>query len=141
MAASKPKAPAHRTAADTSAAVEEFLRALEHPRKKEIEELRRILLAADPAIAEGVKWNAPSFRTTEYFATFHLRAKAGIAVILHLGAKVRDNSTAGAAIDDPEQLLQWLAKERAMVTFGGLDDVRAKRAAFTAIVRQWIRRV
>ena len=139
MAGSKPKLPAHRTAADTPAAVEEFLRTLDHPHKKEIEELRRVLLDADPAIAEGVKWNAPSFRTTEYFATFHLRAKEGIAVILHLGAKVKDNSTADASIADPDGLLQWLAKERAMVTFRGLDDVRAKRAAFTAIVRQWIR--
>lgn len=139
MGSGKTKQPAHRSAADTTAAVDELMRALTHPHKPALEALRRILLAADPSIAEGVKWNAPSFRTVEYFATFHLRAKAGIAVILHLGAKVRDNSTGGAAIDDPEQLLQWLAKERAMVTFRDLDDVLAKERAFTAIVRQWIR--
>ena len=30
-----------------------------------------------PGIREGVNWNAPSFRTTEYFATTNLREKDG----------------------------------------------------------------
>lgn len=48
------------------AAVAEFLRRLEHPLKAEIEALRRVLLAADPAVREGIKWNAPSFRRRSY---------------------------------------------------------------------------
>ncbi|MEQ1612074.1 MAG: hypothetical protein ABL904_04925 [Hyphomicrobiaceae bacterium] len=49
--------------------------------------LRKVILGADPSISDGVKWNAPSFCTTEYFATINLRAKAGVEVILHFGAK------------------------------------------------------
>ena len=63
--------------------VEIFLAALDHPLKPEILALRQIILAADPSITEGIKWNVPSFRTSEYFATMHLRAKDGIHVILH----------------------------------------------------------
>jgi hypothetical protein len=48
---------------------------------------RQIILDADASIAEGIKWNAPSFYTSEYFATIQLRAKDGVQVILHLGAK------------------------------------------------------
>ncbi len=55
--------------------VETFLASLDHPFKQEILALRQIILDADPSIAEDIKWNAPSFRTSEYFATFHLRAK------------------------------------------------------------------
>jgi hypothetical protein len=43
----------------------------------------------------GTKWNAPSFRTTEFFATLNLRAKDGVDrvwLVLHLGAKVKDNA-------------------------------------------------
>jgi hypothetical protein len=54
-------------------------------------------------------------RTSEYFATTHLRAKEGIGVILHLGAK-----------------------DRARVTFTGLDHVRARATTFQQVLRQWI---
>jgi len=57
--------------------VEAFLASLDHPFKPEILALRQVILGADPSIAEGIKWNAPSFRTSEYFATMHLRAKDG----------------------------------------------------------------
>lgn len=118
-----------------------FLDALDHPRKPEILALRRIILGADPAIGEGIKWNAPSFRTSEWFATFHLRAKNGVQIILHFGAKVRDKSGARAAIDDPESLLQWLGDDRASAAFRDMADVEAKESAFTAVIQQWIRHV
>jgi hypothetical protein len=57
----------HRT--DEATAVETFLGALDHPRKPEIVALRRIILGVDSSIREDIKWNAPSFHTTEHFAT------------------------------------------------------------------------
>ena len=120
--------------------VETFLAALEHPFKQEILAVRQIILGADPSIAEGIKWNAPSFRTSEFFATFNLRAKDGVQVILHLGAKTRDNSTT-VAIADPESLLEWLAKDRASARFRDLEDIDAKRTAFANVIRQWIKHV
>ena len=121
--------------------VDAFLAALEHPHKAEILALRQAILAADPRIAEGIKWNAPSFRTSEWFATFHLRAKDGVQVILHFGAKVRDKSTARAAVADPDVLLEWLGTDRASVKFRDAADVEAKRSAFAAVLRQWIEHV
>ena len=113
--------------------------ALDHPYKKEIEVLRRIILGAHPSIAEGIKWNAPSFRTTEYFATFHLRAKEGVGLILHLGAKARGPAAPKVEIKDPARLLRWLGKERAMVTFSDAKDVGFKKRAFDAVLKEWIR--
>ena len=109
---------------------------LEHPHKAAIEVLRRIIREADPSIAEGVKWNAPSFRTTEYFATTHLRANDGIGIVLHLGAKVRE--APAFQLEDPKGLLKWLAKDRALINFAGIEDVKAHEAAIQEIVRQWI---
>lgn len=133
--------PKHTTAADTPEAVSAFMASLDHPYKPEIEAIRQAILGADPRIREGIKWNAPSFRTTEYFATMHLRAKAGIGVILHLGAKVRDLGADDLPILDPAHRLRWLAKDRASLTFTGLPDFLANQGIFADLVRQWIRHV
>jgi len=141
MPTSKPKPSAHNTPADTKQAVDQFMAKLEHPFKPQFETLRQVVLSVDPSIAEGIKWNVPSFRTVEYFATTNLRAKAGIGVILHLGAKIRGLPAGGIAIEDPTQLLKWLGKDRAMVKFGSAEDLQEKTAAFQAILRQWIQYV
>lgn len=118
---------------------ETFLASLDHPRKQEILAVRHIILGADPRIAEGIKWNAPSFRTSEYFATTHLRTRDGVQIILHRGAKVRDG--AGLAINDPALLLEWLGKDRASVRFRDLKDIETQRSAFMDVIRQWIEQV
>ena len=141
MASKKPTPASHTSAADTTKAVDEFMNQLDHPFKAEVQAIRRTILAAHPAIAEGIKWNAPSFRTTDYFATTNLREKAGIGIILHLGAKVRDLGTEGLPIQDPEHLLKWLAKDRAVIVFRDMGDFTARKAAFEAIVRHWITHV
>lgn len=140
--ASKPtRTKLARSTASTVDEVETFLASLDHPHKPAILALRQILLGADPGIAEGIKWNAPSFRTSEYFATFHLRAKDGVQIILHRGAKKRADAAAGVSIADPESQLEWLGADRASVKFRDLKDVDARRAAFAALIRAWIEHV
>jgi hypothetical protein len=134
------KKPAKRSA-PAPESVETFLASLEHPFKQEILALRKIILGADPSISEGIKWNSPSFQTSEYFATMQLRAKDGVQVIMHLGAKLRDTATTGIAIADPESLLEWLAKDRASAKFRDMKDVDAKRSAFASLIREWIKHV
>lgn len=137
----KPKAVAHSTPADTTEAVDAFMRTLDHPAKREIQALRAAILAVDPSIREGVKWNAPSFRTTEYFATMNLRAKQGIMVVLHFGAKARSAAAGPDAIADPAKILKWLAKDRATVEFTGKVDLAVKTTAFQKVLKQWIAHV
>jgi hypothetical protein len=138
MASAKPKPAPHRTAADSTPAVDEFMRTLEHPFKREIEAIRQLILGVHPTIAEGIKWNAPSFRTSEYFATTNLREKNGVGIILHLGAKARELPSDGVVIEDPAKLLKWLGKDRAMVVFESLQDLERKKAAFERVVQQWL---
>ena len=126
------------TSSRTDPAVDAFLNDLDHPLKAEVEAVRRIILGADPAIREGIKWNAPSFRTTDWFATLNLRQDQ-VWLILHLGAKKKAAAATGIDIADPAGLLEWLAKDRAVVKFADGADVKAKRAALKAFVREWIR--
>lgn len=119
--------------------VDDFLAALDHPFRAEIVAIREVILGADPRIGEGIKWNAPSFRTSsEFFATVHLRAKEGVQVILHLGARKRGGVAVRAAIADPESLLEWLADDRASARFRDVGEIEAKRDAFAAVLRHWI---
>ncbi len=135
---SKASSPAHNTPADSTEAVDALLKALRHPGGEAVQALRALILEVDPAILEGVKWNAPSFRTREYFATTNLRIKGGTGVVLHFGAKVRKVAGSSASIKDPQKLLNWVAKDRATVNFTDMDDLVTKKKAFQAILRQWI---
>jgi hypothetical protein len=135
MAATK-KAKAQPADAD----VETFLAWLEHPFKREVIALRQIILGVDARITEGVKWNAPSFRTSEWFATFQLRAKGGVQIILHLGAKKRPGFE-GSKVADPASLLEWLGPDRASVKFRDLEHIDATRSDFVELLRQWVARL
>lgn len=128
-------------AARTDPAVNAFLAALDHPRKQELEALRQLILDISPEIREGIKWNSPSFRTTDYFATINVHAEDQLRLILHRGAKVKDSATTGVKIADPAGLLKWLAKDRCLVTLSDAQDFQAKRAALQSIVRDWIRQL
>ena len=134
MAASKRAAPTESGSSD----VEDFMAKLDHPLKAELQTVRTMILGADPSIVEGIKWNSPSFRTTEYFATTNIRGKDVIQVIMHFGAKVNEISATGVVIDDPEKLLTWLGKDRATIKFADMKSIQSKRDAFSAILRQWI---
>ena len=139
--------PAHRTmtndhaALPMSADVAALLANLAHPRDAELRAIRAIVLGADARIREEVKWNAPSYCTSEHFATFHLRARDGVQLVLHLGAKPRPDAAVREAIDDPCALLEWRGADRAIARFSDMADVDAKRAALAAIVREWVRHV
>ena len=139
MAIAKNKAATTKT--DSMLAADEFMRILEHPSEELVEAIRNSILGADRSIDEGIKWNSPSFCTSEHFATMNLREKKGIGLILHRGAKKRDLPTGGIIIEDPSKLLKWLGKDRAMVVFVSLEDFNSKKAALKRVIQQWIRYV
>lgn len=123
------------------ATVDAFLATLDPPRRDTVQALRELVPGADPAIAEGVKWNAPSFRTTEWFATTHLRTRDGVGLVLHRGARARPLPPGGLDIPDPTGALRWLAPDRAMLTVRDVDDLRAREEVLVAVVRAWVRGV
>ncbi len=125
---------------DKAADVPAFISGLAHPHEAVILALRKIVLGVDRDIVEGIKWNAPSFRTTEDFATFHLRAKDGVQLVLHRGAKRRPDADT-FSITDPSGLLDWRGRDRALVHFSDLKDVAAKKTALVRVLREWVKQV
>lgn len=113
---------------------------LAHPFHADIEAVRKAILSVDKSIADGVKWNSLSFRTTEWFATWNWRAKDQIQIVLHLGAK-NGKAVESGAIPDPENLLQWKGQDRALANLGSGPKLKARLPALKAILRAWIRYV
>ncbi|MEZ4403568.1 MAG: DUF1801 domain-containing protein [Kofleriaceae bacterium] len=140
-AATKPAATtptARRGAATPSADVGTFVRGLDHPLRREIERVRAVILGVDPAITEAIKWNAPSFRTTDFFATVHLRSRATLQLVFHTGAKAKATATTGVDVPDPAGLLRWLAPDRCLVTLGAGATFDANCDALAHLVAAWI---
>jgi hypothetical protein len=127
--------PTKRAPADVPA----LMAALDHPLKAEIEAVRAAILSLDKRITEGVKWNAPSFRAADWFATIHVRPSKAVQVILFTGVKVKSTAKTGLKIDDPTGMLKWLAKDRAMATLTG--EFKPALAAFKKIAKQWVKQV
>ena len=117
--------------------VDEYLAALDHPKKAEMQALRELILAADPSIREGIKWNAPSFAVADWFATLTLRPLTQVRVVLHTGARAVPGHP-DVVVDDPDGLLAWQGKDRAIATFHDLGDIEARREGFTSILQQWV---
>ena len=91
---------------------------LDHPLKREVQLVREIIQNVNPAIAEQIKWNAPSFSYQgEYLVTFNLRAKDRIHLVFHnsMIAKVKCPLLEGDYLD------------RRMAYFTDQSDIQAKR--------------
>ncbi|RYD85815.1 MAG: DUF1801 domain-containing protein [Verrucomicrobiaceae bacterium] len=116
-------------------AVEDFLRTLDHPHKTEIEHIRSLILTA-PGVREKVKWNAPTFGLQgKDQITFHLRAK-GIMLVLHRGVKSQEATD--LRFEDPDGLLEWPAKDRAILKIQTKDELDAKEEAIAKLVHRWL---
>lgn len=127
-----------RGASATSAdgTVESYLRDLKHPLKPTLVALRSLLRGVDPRIVEEIKWNSPSFKLDDHFATFNLRKNAAL-LVLHRGARTKPPATR-LAIDDPSGILDWRGNDRAIVSIEDAASLAKKRAALRAILTQWI---
>ncbi|MBS4196214.1 DUF1801 domain-containing protein [Lederbergia citri] len=119
--------------------VADFLSNLEHPLKKEIEEVRTIILSANEQITEHIKWNAPSFQyKNEDRVTFNLHGKSFFRLIFHCGAKVKENNVKEYLLDDANGLLEWVSNDRAIVKFTDMNDVKVKKDKLVEVISKWL---
>ncbi|MFZ1219175.1 MAG: DUF1801 domain-containing protein [Chthoniobacterales bacterium] len=126
-----------RSEHDDTYGVTALVATITHPMKPTLEAMRRTVLAADSAITEGVKWNSPSFYCHGWFATIVTRQPTQLDVVLHCGAKVHAGSEVSQTIDDPEGLLTWPSRDRAIVSFGSDSEFQTSKQSFGRIIRQW----
>jgi hypothetical protein len=123
--------------AEKLSAVDDYMDALQHGRKAEIETLRKLIHDAVPGLEERIKWNAPSFgKGEDDRITMRLHPGDRLQLILHRGAK------AGAddlfRFEDPDRLISWAAPDRGVVTFADSADLASKAEALKPVLQRWV---
>jgi len=117
--------------------VERYLSELSSPLAPALRELCAIVRDTDPRVGEELKWNAPSFFLTGHFATTNLRPRGPLLLVLHAGARKRDVDLR-AAVQDPDELLDWKSGDRAILSFSDLESVRTAAPQVRSILEDWI---
>lgn len=122
--------------------VDAYMRALKHPLKNVIEELRAVILNVDSAIGEEVKWNAPAFFYTGTMADFDSKQHKRHIVVFNLFKKdcVRLVFLSGARIGDTSGLLTGdYADGRRIAAFSSIDEVHSRKSALVRVLKKWLK--
>jgi uncharacterized protein YdhG (YjbR/CyaY superfamily) len=118
---------------------QEFLSEFDDERRPLVKALLVAINEACPHLTEIIKWNAPSFCDNgKDRMTIMLHKKNSVALILHTGAKPKEDKKAPRLYDDSTGLLEWNSNIRATISFTGIDDFVAKRDLFKKAVKTWV---
>lgn len=116
-----------------------FLDHLNHPFRKEIEQLRNYILSANSALTENIKWNGPNYcLDNEDRITMRIQPPAKqVQLIFHRGAK-KQAQPMDKLIAGKSKLLVWKENDRAIATFKNMHDIENGKTELTEIVAEWI---
>ena len=105
--------------------VAQYMAALEHPLKNEIDLLRTIIKQTDPSIRERIKWNAPSYYASADFLTFNHRMQDRVHLIFHHPAIAGIKSA----------LLEGDYKDRRMCYFLNSSAIRKNKKELQRVIK------
>ncbi len=118
--------------------VSQFLNALNHPFRPEIEALRHIILSVNKGLTENIKWNGPNYCfNNEDRITMSIQPPKQVRIILHCGAKVK-TAPKEKLIKNDFGILDWKGNDRAIATFKSMDDVERMKENLMKILVEWI---
>ena len=108
-------------------AVDKWIGSWRNPKKPLVEAVRDVILAADPRVAETIKWKAPTFTYKGELATVFPNAMSYACLLFHDG---------DAIPGDYPSLLPESTHGRTM-RFRDEQDLEKKRGELVKIVRAW----
>lgn len=117
-----------------------FLEALDHPFRKEIDVLRRIILAAVPDLKEDIKWNGPNYTYIgSDLITMRVNPpKMQVQLIFHQGHQ-KKMQPSSRLIDFEENYLTWKENDRAVATFTSIEQIEINELSLSNLIRLWIK--
>ncbi len=118
------------TAKNDTEAVNDYLKALQHPLKSEIETVRHIIKNSNSKINERIKWAAPSFFYKEDIVTFNHRNIKCVQLVFHHKTVVEIKSP----------LLEGDYKDRRLLHFKNMDEVTTNSKELTRIMNELIKK-
>ncbi len=106
--------------------VADWMQQLEHPLKAEIDTVRTIIKQSNSSIKERIKWNAPSYYSTEDIVTFNHRATQHVHLIFHHPSIVKIKSV----------LLEGDYKDRRMVYLPDMKAINQNKKELQRIIQE-----
>ena len=118
---------------------QEFLTKFVDERKPFVEAILNAITEEFPTLTETIKWNAPTFcYDGKDRMTLMLHKKDRVGLILHTGARPKEDKKAAHLYIDDTELLDWNSNIRATITFFDLTDFISKKNLFKKAVKRWI---
>lgn len=99
----------------------------ENPMKDVVLRIREIVLAADPRIAECIKWQAPTFIFEGNLASFFPKSKQHASLMFHTGARIPGRHPRLEGGGDTSRVMK----------IGSLAEADAARKDIEKVVRAW----
>jgi uncharacterized protein YdhG (YjbR/CyaY superfamily) len=108
--------------------VKQHMDAIDHPLKKEVEALRKIIKNSNPGLGERIKWNAPSYYYKEDIVTFGPVRTGKVLLVFHHPFVVKVKS----------ELLEGDYKDRRLVYFDSMSAIKANKKELERIIQEII---
>ncbi|MBI1933340.1 MAG: DUF1801 domain-containing protein [Ignavibacteriales bacterium] len=121
-------------------AVNNFMNNLDHPYKEGIEFLRNVIKKCNDSIIEEIKWNAPSYKLENHFATFKLYPPKNIQIVLHTDSKLKGDPHK-FHLDDPHQIIKWAAPDRCVITIKSNKEAKELSNEISSLINSWIKQL
>lgn len=116
-----------------------FLTEFNDERKPLVEAILQAINEERPNLTKRIKWNAPSFCDNgKDRLTVMLHKKDSVGLILHTGAKPKEDKKAPPLYEDSTGLLEWNSNIRATILFADSTDFFTKRDLFKKAIKQWL---
>ena len=117
----------------------EFLSTFKDERQPLVEAVLKAISEECPGLTETIKWNAPTFCDDgKDRMTIMLHKQDRVSLILHTGARPKEDKKAPPLYQDDTGLLEWNSNIRATITFLYLTDFSSKRNLFKLAVKRWV---
>mgnify|MGYP000888362779 CR=1 FL=1 len=118
--------------------VTDFLVEKNHPLKKEIEQLRILIVSIDSNLTENIKWNGPNYCfNNEDRITMKIHPPKNIQLIFHSGVKKLEQPK-DKLINENSKLLIWKENDRAIATFTNMAEIENATSDLTQIIKKWV---
>ena len=111
--------------------VAQYMEALDHPLKKEVEALRKIIKNTSPKLRERIKWNAPSYYYIDDMVTFGPVRQGKVLLVFHHPFVVKVKSA----------LLEGDYKDRRLVYIDSMKAVKENKAELERILHEIIEHI
>lgn len=116
-----------------------FLDQLNHPLRAEIEQLRELLLKAEPKLSENVKWNGPNYCIGDADRiTMKIQPPKQIQLIFHRGVKKLEQPKE-RLLSTNTKLLAWKENDRAIASFKNKTEIENSKSELKDIVKDLIK--